>query len=374
MPGISVITIGEDQWAVDVAISQAELEQGLGGLASIPAGAGMLFDLTTPQAIEVTTEPMLFNIDIIFISEGLLVVDIESNVAPGHLVSEATPVRYFLEVNAGEASDVSVGDNVTISDYSYTEPSIISQWMPSILQIVVLGLVFGMMNGMMGSMGGPKDATYSKKYLPEGIKPPGRVGMEKKKSSNPGNPGHNPGNPGNPGTTVTCPICGAVLEVPQWNKTSRSDVLSKHLEKECSSNSGPSTDWGKVQFYGGKSKGGKIFWYDSTGQYPLDIDALRWDNNIDDAISVVRLTNPTMLQNLRSDMKPDEYAGIIELGNTVVMVGDADGYHDVKVFPNLNAAITEAKKLVGRFKSYDKMYDSGYLSKNGYLGLPRGGA
>ena len=41
--------------------------------------------------------------------------------------------------------------------------------------------------------------------------------------------GSNPG--GNP-TTVQCPICKQVIDIPQYDRVSRSDALTKHIEKE----------------------------------------------------------------------------------------------------------------------------------------------
>ncbi|GAI84240.1 unnamed protein product, partial [marine sediment metagenome] len=49
MPGSATVTLNDKQWVVDVAVSASELSAGLGGLASIPAGTGMLFDLQAPQ-------------------------------------------------------------------------------------------------------------------------------------------------------------------------------------------------------------------------------------------------------------------------------------------------------------------------------------
>jgi len=159
MPGTARVTINEKEWAVDVALSPSELAAGLGGIASIPAGTGMLFELGTEQAVEVTTEPMLFNIDIIFISEGLEVVDMVRDVAPGFLVTEDTPVRYFLEVSAGETEGIEAGDSVEIADYEYTPSSAISQWMPMIIGLSVLGFVGAMVGGVM--RGGSSSSSSS---------------------------------------------------------------------------------------------------------------------------------------------------------------------------------------------------------------------
>jgi len=115
---IGTVTIGENQWQVELAATPAELAAGLGGLESIPAATGMLFDLGITRSVQVTTEPMLFNIDVIFISEALQVEDIVLNVPPGYLITQETPVRYFLEVNAGEAEGVETGDAVDMTlDY-----------------------------------------------------------------------------------------------------------------------------------------------------------------------------------------------------------------------------------------------------------------
>ncbi len=32
--------------------------------------------------------------------------------------------------------------------------------------------------------------------------------------------------------TVTCSICGKVIEIPEYNKVTRSEALRKHIEKE----------------------------------------------------------------------------------------------------------------------------------------------
>jgi len=63
----------------------------------MPAGTGMLFDLGIKQTIQVTTVPMLFNLDIAFFSEEFVVTEVCRNVAPGYLVTSTLPARYFLE-------------------------------------------------------------------------------------------------------------------------------------------------------------------------------------------------------------------------------------------------------------------------------------
>ncbi|MBA7540551.1 hypothetical protein ES705_32850 [subsurface metagenome] len=146
MPGEAVVTINENQWNVSLATTYIELVGGLSGVPSIPAGTGMLFVLGEKREVTVDTSQMMFPIDIIFISESL-VVDVASNIQPGYLVTEETPCDMFLEVNAGEAAGVEAGDSVataTIQQPGVDWSSIISFAIP----LVALGFVCAMVGGM----------------------------------------------------------------------------------------------------------------------------------------------------------------------------------------------------------------------------------
>ena len=170
MPGTGIVAIGVSEWSVNVATTDIELTTGLGGLESIPVGSGMLFILPATMPIEVTTEPMLFNIDIIFIDEDLHVIGVMEDVPPGYIVTQDNPVKYFLEVNAGESILVEIGDGVDLSGVSVPEePSGYSGIISQITPIVMIGFVSAMMSGMMSGMN-PKDASKRKKYLPKGAK------------------------------------------------------------------------------------------------------------------------------------------------------------------------------------------------------------
>ena len=74
----------------------------------------MLFDMGYEQTITVTTEPMLFPLDIAFLSEALEVTEVYQNVAPGYHVNSIAPARYFLEVNAGELNGIAVGEPASL--------------------------------------------------------------------------------------------------------------------------------------------------------------------------------------------------------------------------------------------------------------------
>ncbi len=114
MAGQAIVTIQGREWLTDLAVAPWELTQGLGGIPGIPAGTGMLFDMSYEQSIDVTTEPMLFPLDIAFLSEDLAVTEVYRNVEPGYLVNSVSPARYFLEVNAGEFELLEPGDAVIV--------------------------------------------------------------------------------------------------------------------------------------------------------------------------------------------------------------------------------------------------------------------
>ena len=147
MAGQAVVNIGDHLWTVDLATTPVELTQGLGGIPSIPEGTGMLFDLGQDRIIQVTTETMLFPIDIIWIHSAQGVVEVARDIAPGYLVTPAAAARFFLEVNAGEAAEVGVGDSAAI-DVTATPAEM--QWTHLVRAIAgplvaigVLGLMIG---------------------------------------------------------------------------------------------------------------------------------------------------------------------------------------------------------------------------------------
>lgn len=158
MPGQAIVRVNVNEWAVSLATTYAELEWGLSGVLSMPAGTGMLFVLPADRSVGVTTKPMLFNIDIIFISSALEVVDVARNVAPGNIVTEGTPVRYFLEVNAGEAADIESGDMVGIAVYQMATNTL-TNWISPVVSFAGVVMIGAMLVNMGKTMA---DAMFSK--------------------------------------------------------------------------------------------------------------------------------------------------------------------------------------------------------------------
>jgi uncharacterized membrane protein (UPF0127 family) len=128
MAGQAIVKIADREWAIDMATMPWELSQGLGGLSTLPAGTGMLFDLGWEQTIEVTTVPMLFPLDIVFLSGEMVITEIYRDVEPGYIVTSQAPARYFLEVNSGELADIEAGSEAEISLVAAETASVTPDW------------------------------------------------------------------------------------------------------------------------------------------------------------------------------------------------------------------------------------------------------
>jgi uncharacterized membrane protein (UPF0127 family) len=133
MPGQATVTIGDRQWQVSIADTPWELAQGLGGLPELAPGTGVLFDTGWTQIIQVTTVPMLFPLDIAFLSETAVVTEVYRSVEPGYIVISTLPARYFLEVNAGELEGIEPGDQVSVEFLPLEEiPVVEADWMAAV--------------------------------------------------------------------------------------------------------------------------------------------------------------------------------------------------------------------------------------------------
>jgi len=117
--GEITVSINDKQWVCSIASSPIEIIQGLGGVESIEPWTGMLFDLGVDYSrIDINMGEMLFPLDIIFINSNLRVVGVLHDVQPNEeayfIASNSLGARYFMEVNAGEAASVEVGDVVSM--------------------------------------------------------------------------------------------------------------------------------------------------------------------------------------------------------------------------------------------------------------------
>ena len=144
MAGQVRVTIGSKDWLASLASTPSELVQGLGGIPEMPQGTGMLFDMGFDQIIQVTTVPMLFPLDIAFLSETMVVTEIYRNVQPGYLVTSTLPARYFFEVNAGELDGVNSGSQASFELLTPVVAVAASDWvspMISFMGFTLMGIL-----------------------------------------------------------------------------------------------------------------------------------------------------------------------------------------------------------------------------------------
>jgi uncharacterized membrane protein (UPF0127 family) len=103
-------------FAVELAVSQEQLEQGLMFRRSLAADAGMLFDFGRVEPVSMWMKNTLIPLDMIFIAADGRIVDIAERTVPGSLavIAARQPVRAVLEVNGGTAARLGLqaGDRV----------------------------------------------------------------------------------------------------------------------------------------------------------------------------------------------------------------------------------------------------------------------
>ena len=165
MAGQITVRISDREWLVSLAQAPWELTQGLGGIPEIPPGTGMLFDLGFNQIVNVTTEPMLFPLDIAFLSESLAMTEIYRDVLPGYHVSSTLPARYFLEVNAGELEGIDNGSQASVDNLPLQEVSVAPDWVSPMVSFMGFTLTGVFMVGMVKDLTGTMVADHNKALL-----------------------------------------------------------------------------------------------------------------------------------------------------------------------------------------------------------------
>lgn len=98
----------------EVATSEADRRAGLAGRSGLPAGAGLLMDFPVTGEVCITGEEMRFPIDVVFVSGTGHVAALGALGADDPALLCEQGIERVIEVSAGAASDVEVGDEVTI--------------------------------------------------------------------------------------------------------------------------------------------------------------------------------------------------------------------------------------------------------------------
>jgi len=146
------VTLGAGTWTCTVASTPSEIATGLLNHTSLTPMTGMFFDVGhVSSCISINMNGMHFPLDIAFMGEDLKVIDVASNVQPNEEGLACVGARYFIEVNAGELSAVSPGDQLCINGYEAPEGSsvntVLESMIPAMMIIMFMGMISEMMEG-----------------------------------------------------------------------------------------------------------------------------------------------------------------------------------------------------------------------------------
>ena len=101
---------------VEIADNDSSRERGLMFRKSLAPDAGMLFDFKTPQDVSFWMKNTLIPLDMVFIDEHGMVVNVAANATPlsEANIPSAAPVLGVLEIRGGRAAEIGVqaGDQV----------------------------------------------------------------------------------------------------------------------------------------------------------------------------------------------------------------------------------------------------------------------
>ena len=108
------LKIKDKDFKVAVVSTEESMKKGLSGKPELGAGKGMLFDFREAQTVTMNMEKMLHPIDMIFIGEGLDVIDVRA-MRPGDAQTSCKDCMLVLEVKKGEGKNLS-GEVVELSE------------------------------------------------------------------------------------------------------------------------------------------------------------------------------------------------------------------------------------------------------------------
>ena len=111
-----VSATGPHKFAIEVATTPAQLEQGLMFRRNLAPDAGMLFDFGQPTMAMMWMKNTLIPLDMLFVDEHGRIVNIRERAVPESLdiIASSAPARGVIELNGGTAARLGIqpGDRV----------------------------------------------------------------------------------------------------------------------------------------------------------------------------------------------------------------------------------------------------------------------
>lgn len=119
--GTSELTVqtagGPRKFTIELALSDAQMEQGLMFRRGMAADAGMLFDFKAPTMVTMWMKNTVIPLDMLFLDEQGRIIDIHERAVPysTDVIAAKAPSRYVIELNGGTAARLGIkpGDRVT---------------------------------------------------------------------------------------------------------------------------------------------------------------------------------------------------------------------------------------------------------------------
>lgn len=108
------ITVNDQEYIVDLAITDEEKEKGLQGVKKLPKNSGMLFVYEEPDTVDFWMKDCLIPLDLIFIDEYGDIVKVITAEPDSEEIYSVDNILYVLELNQG--SSVKKGDEVDLSE------------------------------------------------------------------------------------------------------------------------------------------------------------------------------------------------------------------------------------------------------------------
>lgn len=102
---LNTISAGSTTWSIELADDDDARQTGLMNRKSMAAESGMLFRFERAEPIAMWMKNTFIPLDMVFMDDGGTITHIHYGAVPQSLdiISSRGPVRYVLEINAGEA-------------------------------------------------------------------------------------------------------------------------------------------------------------------------------------------------------------------------------------------------------------------------------
>ena len=114
------IHLNNQELTVEIADDPKEQSQGLSYRQSLSTNKGMLFVFPQPAMPSFWMKNMNFSLDIIWINEDNIIVEITKNISPDTFpktFSPPSPIKYVLEVNSGwsNRNNIKINDKINLN-------------------------------------------------------------------------------------------------------------------------------------------------------------------------------------------------------------------------------------------------------------------